>query len=210
MDVNADFSRRAAVHSAQLPWAPSPMRGVDRRMLDRVGDEVARATSIVRYAPASSFSPHVHGGGEEFLVLSGVFSDEHAEYPAGFYVRNPPTSKHTPSSKLGCTIFVKLWQFNPEDRTEIRVGTDAMPFAAAQSRPGVDTMLLFADEHEEVRIEQWLPGTQVSLPEQGGHELLVLDGSLVEDGETFEPHSWLRLPADAGLDGTDGPLGGRV
>src|SRR5689334_19491242 len=107
MRLNADFAKRVAVHAA--PWTPSPMPGVARRMLDRLGDEVARATSIVRYAPGSSFSPHVHGGGEEFLVLDGVFSDEHGDCPAGTYVRNPPTSAHTPGTAAGCTIFVKLW-----------------------------------------------------------------------------------------------------
>ena len=88
MELNADFSRRVAVHAARLPWVPSPMAGVERRMLDRIGDEVARATSIVRYAPGSHFSPHAHGGGEEFFVLEGVFQDEHGEFPAGSYVRN--------------------------------------------------------------------------------------------------------------------------
>ena len=83
MNLNADFSRRAVVHAGGLDWVASPMPGVHRRMLDRVGDEVARATSIVRYAPASHFSPHVHDGGEEFLVLQGTFQDEHGDYPVG-------------------------------------------------------------------------------------------------------------------------------
>jgi anti-sigma factor ChrR (cupin superfamily) len=69
MELNADFGRRAAVHAARLSWTPSPVAGVMRRMLDRIGAEVARATSIVRYAPGSRFSVHTHGGGEEFLVL---------------------------------------------------------------------------------------------------------------------------------------------
>ncbi|HEX4762890.1 MAG TPA: cupin domain-containing protein, partial [Usitatibacter sp.] len=73
MELNADFSRRVVVHAAGLPWVASPIPGVERRMLDRIGDEVARATSIVRYAPESEFSAHTHGGGEEFLVLDGVF-----------------------------------------------------------------------------------------------------------------------------------------
>ena len=107
MNLNSDFGARAAVHAARLDWTPSPIPGVDRRMLDRIGDEVARATSIVRYAPHSHFSPHTHGGGEEFLVLDGVFQDEHADYPPGTYVRNPPTSRHTPGSEPGCTLFVK-------------------------------------------------------------------------------------------------------
>ena len=92
MELNADFSRRVVVHAAKLAWTASPTAGVERRMLDRIGEEVARATSIVRYAPQSRFSAHTHGGGEEFLVLDGVFQDEHGDFPTGFYVRNPPTS----------------------------------------------------------------------------------------------------------------------
>jgi anti-sigma factor ChrR (cupin superfamily) len=92
MELNADFTKRAVVHGAMMPWQASPIPGVERRMLDRVGDEVARATTIVRYAPNSQFSPHTHGGGEEFLVLEGVFQDEHGDYPVGTYVRNPALS----------------------------------------------------------------------------------------------------------------------
>ena len=104
MNLNSDFTVRAAVHAGRLEWTPSPIPGVDRRMLDRVGAEVARATSIVRYAPGSRFSPHTHGGGEELLVLDGVFQDEHGDFPAGSYIRNPPTTSHTPGSESGCTI----------------------------------------------------------------------------------------------------------
>src|SRR5262252_1743256 len=105
MKLNADFSRRAVVHAGGLDWVASPMPGGHRRMVDRIGDEVARATSIVRYAPASHF-PHVHDGGEEFLVLEGTFQDEHGDYPVGSYVRNPPTLSHTSGSSAGCTILV--------------------------------------------------------------------------------------------------------
>ena len=93
MKIAADFSKRVVVHSEKLAWVASPMAGVDRRALDRVGDEVARATTIVRYAPGSEFSPHTHTGGEEFVVLEGVFQDEHGDFPAGSYIRNPPAIK---------------------------------------------------------------------------------------------------------------------
>jgi len=119
MKLNSDFSQRVVVHSDRLKWQASPMAGVERRMLDRVGEEVARATTIVRYAPKSKFSRHVHSGGEEFLVLDGVFQDEHGDYSAGSYIRNPPQSSHTPGSDLGCIIFVKLWQFDLKDRQSV-------------------------------------------------------------------------------------------
>ena len=155
MEINSDFSRRAVVHAARLSWVPSPMAGVERRMLDRIGGEVARATSIVRYAPGSHFSPHTHGGGEEFLVLDGVFQDEHGDFPAGSYVRNPPTSRHTPSSATGCVLFVKLWQFDPVDRTEVNVNTAGMAYAAAASRRGVELVTLFRDA---CGVRCWNPG----------------------------------------------------
>lgn len=210
MNLNADFQARAAVHAAALPWVPSPIPGVDRRMLDRVGDEVARATSIVRYAAGSRFSAHTHGGGEEFLVLDGVFQDEHGDYPAGSYVRNPPTTRHTPGSAPGCTIFVKLRQFDPGDRTGVRLDVEELVFAAAPGRPGVEAAPLFQDAAEQVRIERWAAGAQVVLPLPGGAELLVLQGGFEEGGELFAPQSWLRLPTGATLRAAAGPAGCQV
>lgn len=210
MELNADFSRRAVVHAARLPWTPSPMPGVERRMLDRIGDEVARATSIVRYAPKSHFSPHVHGGGEEFLVLEGVFQDEHGDYPVGSYVRNPPRSSHTPGSETGCVIFVKLWQFDPEDRTPIRIDTSKAQLVSVADRSGVEWLPLFRDSREEVRVERWAPNAHVVLSSPGGIELLVLDGECVEGGESLTSLSWLRLPPSSTLDTKAGPSGCRV
>jgi len=210
MELNADFSQRVVVHAARLGWTPSPIAGVDRRMLDRIGDEVARATSIVRYAPHSHFSAHTHGGGEEFIVLDGVFQDEHGDYPAGSYIRNPPTSHHTPGSEPGCTLFVKLWQFDPQDRTPVRFDTSKMPYAPAPERSGVELMPLFRDENEDVRLERWAPGATIGLPVPGGAEVLVLGGSFDEGGERFEPQSWLRLPSGSVLRATAGPEGCRV
>lgn len=210
MELNADFSRRVAVHAARLAWVPSPIAGVERRMLDRIGDEVARATSIVRYAPGSQFSRHTHGGGEELLVLNGVFQDERGEYPAGSYVRNPPTSSHTPRSASGCTLFVKLWQFDPEDRTEVRLDTGALRFAPDPSRRGVMAMPLFHDRGEDVRLECWDADARVELAVPGGMELLVLEGQFQEGGETFGPQSWLRLPCGSTLEATAGQDGCQV
>jgi anti-sigma factor ChrR (cupin superfamily) len=186
---------------------PSPIAGVDRRMLDRIGDEIARATSIVRYAPDSHFSAHTHGGGEEFIVLDGVFEDEHGQYPAGSYIRNPPTSRHTPGSAPGCTLFVKLWQFDLADRTEVRLDSGTMDFAPAAERPGVEVKPLFRDAHEDVRLERWAPGAEITLATPGGAEFLVLEGGFSEGGEDFAPHSWLRLPCDSVLRAIAGTAG---
>lgn len=207
MQINADFSQRASVH-ADTEWVPSPMPGVDRRMLDRIGAEVARATSLVRYAPGSAFSAHTHTGGEEFLVLDGVFQDEHGDYPAGTYVRNPPTTQHTPGSAPGCTIFVKLWQFDPDDRNQFHVDLTDGPFDAVTE--GVTRCALHEDTRETVVAERWAPDASVALEATGGMEVLVLDGGFTEAGEAFARHSWLRLPPGHRSHAKAGPEGATV
>ncbi|MEL6999552.1 MAG: cupin domain-containing protein, partial [Pseudomonadota bacterium] len=188
----------------------SPMPGVDRRMLDRIGDEVARATTIVRYAPDSQFSPHVHTGGEEFFVLDGVFSDEHGDFPAGSYIRNPPESLHTPGSKPGTTIFVKLWQFDMADRTHVRVDTNKARFVPDAGRTGVSILPLFHDDHEDVVMEQWDAGAQVTIDAANGAEVLVISGAFDMDGEGFATQSWLRMPKGDKVHVTVGSEGARV
>lgn len=210
MEINANFNQRAVVHGATTEWVPSPMKGVDRRMLDRIGEEVARATSIVRYAPNSSFSPHVHTGGEEFLVLQGVFQDEHGDFPAGSYVRNPPESRHTPKSAPGCVIMVKLWQFDLQDRTEVKLRTHELRYENDDDRVGIATALLHQDDREVVRMEKWAPNTQVELAADGGIEVFVLEGAFSERGEHFNTWSWLRLPQGTPLIASAGPDGAHV
>ena len=210
MRINADFSKRVAVHSSQIEWVRSPMPGVERRMLDRIGEEVARATSIVRYAPGSSFSAHTHDGGEEFLVLEGVFRDEHGDYPVGSYVRNPPTSSHTPGSEPGCVILVKLHQFDPADRRFVRLRTTEIEPIALADRIGVGVIPLYDDAREDVRIEIWDPGAVTRASAPGGMEVFVLDGGFEERGEGFSRHSWLRVPAGDTLDAVAGAAGARV
>ncbi len=210
IELNADFSQRVLIHADSVAWVPSPTAGVDRRMLDRIGNEIARATSIVRYTPGSLFPPHTHSGGEEFIVLEGVFQDEHGDYPAGTYVRNPPTSHHRPGSAQGCTLFVKLWQFGPTDRTHICIDMSAIIAVRITERRGVSISSLFNDDHETVQMETWDPDAEVSVDMPRGAELFVLSGSCVESGALMQKWSWLRIPAGGKVHAVAGPNGAQV
>lgn len=209
MLLNEDLTCRVAVHAVGLPWVASPTAGVERRMLFRVGEEQARATSIVRYAPGSRFPRHRHPGGEEFLVLEGVFQDETGDYPAGSYVRNPPGSSHAPGSEPGCVIFVKLWQFRREDLQSLalRPGQGERGTLAPGQR---ESIVLFDDAFERVRIDTWAAGASFELPNPRGLELLVLGGSFSDGQEQLGRWSWLRLPAGVALRGHAGEHGVRL
>jgi len=194
MLLNDDLAERTLVHAARLDWVSSPSKGVERRMLFRIGAEKARATSIVRYAPSSKFSRHSHPGGEEFFVLEGTFQDETGDFPVGTYVRNPPGTGHEPGSSAGCTIFVKLWQFKRDDRERVvrRPGEGN----ATSLRPGVSSsLMLFEGADERVMLEEWQAGAEIELANPEGLELLVLDGAFAYGPEALGAWSWLRLPA---------------
>ncbi|KZL05421.1 ChrR Cupin-like domain protein [Pseudovibrio axinellae] len=192
--INGDFSKRVVELSDDIPWVESPMKGVERRPLDRLGEEVARATSVVRFSPGSHFSEHIHTGGEEFFVLEGVFQDEHGDFPTGSYIRNPPQSKHTPASEEGCTILVKLWQFDLQDRTHVRLDTTTLEHSEDPERKGVFVLPLFKDERECVFIERWNAKVSHSVEATGGVEIFVLEGTIIEAGEELPRNGWLRVP----------------
>ncbi|HVL21133.1 MAG TPA: cupin domain-containing protein [Amaricoccus sp.] len=209
MRLNADLDTPVTVHAAALDWVPSPAAGVERKMLYREGEEVARATSLVRYAAGSAFPAHIHTGGEEILVLDGTFQDEHGDYPAGTYFRNPPGTSHSPAAAGGCTIFVRLWQYREGDSVQLahRPGEgEATPL-----RPGAtNARLLFDDGAERVTLEDWAAGASVSVPNPRGLEILVVSGSLEAAGDTLATETWQRLPAGRAFAAEVGADGARV
>ena len=159
--LRADFSQRAVVTPDSHTWTVSPQAGVERVMLDRVGDEVARATSLVRYAAGSHFPRHVHGGGEEIFVLEGGFSTDAQHFPAGCYLRSPPGSSHQPFSEEGALLFVKLRQMTAEERNEVRI--DSGDAARWTHREGRERCPLFADGREQVWLERLRSGQDLAL-----------------------------------------------
>ena len=171
------------------------MPGVERMMLDRIGDEVARATSLVRYAPGSVFSEHVHSGGEEFLVLEGEFGDEHQVYPVGSYVRNPIGSSHIPKvGDQGCVILVKLHQFAANDQTQIVIDTRTTEWSQGLV-PGLKVLGLHEHEGEHVALVRWAPETLFNSHKHwGGEEVFVIEGVFYDEHGEYPAGSWIRSP----------------
>ena len=192
--LNADFTQRVVIQTAALPWLASPRAGVERRMLDRIGGEVARATSLVRYAPASSFPAHGHALGEEFLVLDGVFGDEHGDYPAGTYVRNPPGSRHSPRTTPGCVILVKLRQMAADETARLVIDTTAAHWQHGIAA-GHEQLSLHASRHEIVALERLAQGTRLTETDcPGGEEIYLLSGTLIDEFGLYAAGTWIRNP----------------
>ena len=194
MKLHSDFSQRVVVHPASLEWVDSPVPGIQRQLIERDGGEVARATSIVRYAAGSVFNNHRHDLGEEIVVLDGVFSDESGSFGPGTYIKNPPGSSHAPSSAAGCTLFVKLRHLDPADSQRIVVDTRQAAWFAGLV-PGLSVLPLAEFGSQHTALVRWAPGTRFNAHRHyGGEEIYVLDGVFEDEFGRYPAGTWIRSP----------------
>ncbi|MBF4988147.1 cupin domain-containing protein [Methylophilus sp. 14] len=192
MLVNSNFLQQVVITPDQYDWVNSNQPGVIRMMLDRMGGEQARATSLVKYAKGAHFPHHYHPGGEEILVLEGTFSEGSNHYSAGWYLRNPPGSKHQPFSPDGATIFVKLRQMHPSESLPLRLNTNDQSLWTLEGREG--KCPLFVSSTETVWLERLRIGAILNTTKMMGLELLVMKGEVDMDGLAYPAGSWIRVP----------------
>jgi anti-sigma factor ChrR (cupin superfamily) len=195
--LNMNFNDYLAINTSDMPWQNSPMNGVLRKPLERAAAESGHVTSIVKYDKGAKFSQHVHPLGEEILVLEGVFSDEHGDYPKGTYIRNPPGSKHSPFSLEGCTLLVKLNQFSPNDLTQVTINTQETSWLPGMG--GLQVMPLHdfssPEGSENAALVKW-PAGEVFQPHRhfGGEEIFVISGEFKDEHGAYPANTWLRSP----------------
>jgi anti-sigma factor ChrR (cupin superfamily) len=192
--LNADFSERVVVDSHTLKWQASPSPLVHRRLLERDGGEVARATSIVRYEPGAKFDSHLHELGEEIFVLEGILSDDAGDYGPGTYLKNPPGSNHAPFSQEGCTLFVKLRHLDPDDAGRVVVDTRQSPWCQGLVK-GLTVLPLSEFGTRHTAMVQWAPGTYFNPHRHyGGEEIFVVDGVFSDEHGSYPQGTWIRSP----------------
>jgi anti-sigma factor ChrR (cupin superfamily) len=191
--LNMDFDRPVVIRTGEQPWVASPSPTVWRKPLARDQAESGHTTSIVRFDAASYFPEHTHPLGEEILVLDGVFSDEFGDYGPGSYLRNPPGSRHSPFSRDGCELFVKLDQFDPHDTAQVRVDTRSAAWLPGQG--GLEVMPLHDFGGEHVALVRWPAGERFQPHTHfGGEEILVLSGEFRDEHGRYPAGTWLRSP----------------
>jgi len=94
----------------------------------------------------------------------------------------------------GCTIFVKLRQFNPEDGTTVRVDTRHAPFVPG-AVPGLSVRPLHEFRGENVALVRWEPGTEFHPHmHMGGEEIFVLEGTFSDEFGDYPAGTWIRSP----------------
>lgn len=200
--LNGNLELRVEINPATMDWVESPSRTVLRKRFHRVGPaEFGQVTSLVQYLPGATFPAHDHPRGEEILVLNGVFSDEHGDWPTGTFLLNPEGFRHAPFSRKGCLLWVKLRQFPGANRQHVALQTANEPWIDSVKR-GVHWKKLYAQEPftDSMRLESWdCPEEVGELRYPQGAEILVLKGGFSDARADHPPHSWLRIPVGGSL-----------
>lgn len=194
--ISGDLNTRVAMDTSDMSWSASPSGAVWRKRVHLVGPpESGQVTSVVRYEAGATFPEHNHPDGEEILVLEGVFSDEHGDWPKGSYLLNPDGFRHAPFSTEGCVIFVKLRQFPGEDRHHVAIQTSDLAWKPT-GQPGVTVKHLYEQPGyaDRMRLECWATGATVTNLYPEGAELFLIDGRFDDDLDAYMAGTWIRLP----------------
>jgi len=191
--LNMDLTKPAIHKPLEGDWVKSPADGVLRIHLEREAKESGHTTSFVRFEPGSHFPPHQHPQGEEIYVLDGVFSDENGNYPAGTYIRNPQGTSHKPFTKEGCTLFVKLEQFQNDDRKQVVLRPEDQHWQ--QGIGNLKVLSLHAHGTESTALVSW-PAKEVfqNHTHWGGEEIVVIKGAFIDEYGEYPAGSWIRSP----------------
>ena len=191
--LNMDFSQFVSINTLTLDWIASPKAGVWRKPLAREEAERGHATSIVKYDAGASFNSHNHPLGEEILVLEGTFSDETGDFLAGTYFRNPMGFIHSPFSKEGCVILVKLHQMKPGDKERKAIETDKANWQEREN--GVKILIMHEFETEKVQLIDIPAGAESPLHgHDGGEEIYVIRGKYSDQFGEYGAGFWSRRP----------------
>lgn len=191
--LNMNFEQQVIIDTNKMQWQESPANGVWRKPLARAEKERGHATSVVKYDAGSQFSEHAHPKGEEIFVIDGVFSDQTGDYPAGTYIRNPEGFSHSPFSKDGCVLFVKLYQFQADDSEQVRIDTNQTPWLQGQGN--LQVMPLHSFGTESTALVFWPAGEKfVPHTHMGGEEIFVLQGEFIDEHGRYPAGTWIRSP----------------
>ncbi len=191
--INMNFNEKIILAFNKESWTKSPASKVHRIQFEREHEETGHVTSIVRYEPGAIFSEHIHPKGEEIFVLEGTFSDESGDYPQGTYLRNPPGSSHSPFSKDGCLLFVKLNQFDEKDLEKVIINTNKEEWIRGHG--GLKVMSLHSFESSGTALVKWPKGEKfIPHSHYGGEEILVLSGVFQDEYGEYPKYTWIRSP----------------
>ena len=198
--IHGDLKALCSQDTAKMAWTASPSGTVWRKRVHLVGPaESGQVTSVVRYERNSNFPEHDHPGGEEILVLDGIFSDQQGDWPAGTFLLNPEGFRHAPFSRDGCVLLVKLRQYPGPDRLQVATNTDLLAWQQTAIQ-GVSSKPLYTQSGytDCVELQKWETDTDPGVTGYpGGAEIFVISGSFADENGRYTEGYWLRFPCDA-------------
>lgn len=196
-EFNADFSVPVVVETKELIWPVTLTAGIRQKCFEMVERNISRLTTLAQFPVGFTFNKFGHKGGVEFFVLAGVFSDTDGNYSSGYYVRNPMGTYNKPFTNNGCTVLIKLGQFQHLDQKRVVINTRNSEINwRAVGEPGVSRLNLHQFSEEEVNLYQIRSECWVTFNyKTHGLEVFVCQGAIIIKNNHYATCTWLRYPS---------------
>lgn len=192
--LNIDFERVVVVNTEELPWLPMTGEGVTQRLLEKIGTDICRTTTIIRCLAGSPIPAHALDQGEEIIVLEGEYTDELGVYPAGSYIKNSKGAQRTSITKIGCVLFVKQGHLQQDDTERVVVDVANSDWRQGLVA-GLSVMPLSEFKGEHNALVRWQPGTVFTAHRHwGGEEIYVIEGVFEDEFGRYPKGTWVRNP----------------
>jgi anti-sigma factor ChrR (cupin superfamily) len=189
-ELNLNFTQKVVIETPIKKGIEFPTEGFKMILLEG-SRETEHITSIISYNSGSINQNFNQTQGEEIFVLSGNYINEFGEHPAGTYLRIPPGSSYQAFNQTGCTLFIKINQFNGGDNQKTIINTNEQKWL--QGHGNLQVMPLHHFRTEGTALVKWPTNEKfVRHSHYGGEEILVLSGKFQDEHGSYPKLTWIR------------------
>lgn len=188
--MNDITNKPLVVETASLPWIELA-DGVQGKAVDIALDDFG--TRIVRLAPGACLPPVEEGLGLEVIVLKGELQFGSSLLGVGGFARRPAKHMETPSTKDGCTLYVKTGPFAAGDTNSVTLQAEELPWSPGHGNLRVKSLHNFQGLGSA--LVHWPAGERFLLHQHfGGEEIFVLSGTFEDEHGRYPEGTWVQSP----------------
>ncbi len=189
---NTDYSKRIVIDSSSWDKTLSFEEGKKIDYLEAENKNLGSYTAIVTYESKSQFFIGNSEHGEEFFLLDGSMTIADAEYQRGTYFRRAGKKSISVFTREGCKFFIKKNYYTSSTFENITLNTSNEEWLPGQG--GLKVMPLASGPSGSTLVKWPANEKFVTHKHFGGEEILVLDGTFIDEHGSYPKWTWVRSP----------------
>ncbi|MCJ8325644.1 MAG: cupin domain-containing protein [Campylobacterales bacterium] len=181
--MNSDNKKRVISNSNNIEWQRYN-NNIFKKIFSKNND---KETSLIKFKKNSKMSNIKKINSVEILILEGTYINEYGKFEEGTYLKLHEENENMVQSENGCIIFRKINYYSNSDKYIINTYSSSW----LQGYGNLKIMPL----SEKTALVKW-PKDEHFIPHLhwGGEEILVINGTFIDEYGTYEKGTWIRSP----------------